>query len=52
MSANTTLILTGALHARLQQHLLPSDGLEAAAILLCKRMQTEKRLKLLCKEAV
>lgn len=52
MSTGTTLILTGALHARLQQHLLPPDGLEAAAILLCKRMRTENRLKLLCKDAV
>lgn len=52
MSAATTLVLTGALHARLQQHLLPPDGLEAAAILLCKRMRTENRLKLLCKDAV
>lgn len=52
MSAGTTLVLTSALHARLQQHLLPPDGLEAAAILLCKRMQTESRLKLLCKDAV
>ncbi|WP_033895648.1 ThiF family adenylyltransferase, partial [Pseudomonas aeruginosa] len=52
MSAGTTLVLTGALHARLQQHLLPPDGLEAVAILLCKRMRTENRLKLLCKDAV
>jgi len=52
MSAGPTLILTGALHVRLQKHLLPSDGLEAAAVLLCKRIRSEKSLKLLCTDAV
>lgn len=52
MSAGITLILTGALHVQIQQHLLPADGLEAAAVLLCKRVRSEKRLKLLCIDAI
>lgn len=53
MRAGPTLVLTGVLHARLKAHLLPKDGLEAAAILLCTRMQVAPgHLKLLCKDAL
>ncbi|PKM23376.1 MAG: thiamine biosynthesis protein ThiF [Gammaproteobacteria bacterium HGW-Gammaproteobacteria-13] len=51
MRVGPTLVLTDALHKRLQAHLLPGDGLEAAAILLCTRMDVGQ-LKLLCKDAV
>ncbi|MDM9652473.1 ThiF family adenylyltransferase [Pseudomonas wenzhouensis] len=52
MRVGPTLILPGVLHARLQKHLLPSDGLEAAAILCCTRMKCGEQLKLLCKDVV
>lgn len=40
----TLLALSGAQHARLQAHLLPQDGREAAAILLCAPGMTEGHL--------
>ncbi|MFZ6048083.1 ThiF family adenylyltransferase [Pseudomonas sp. CR3202] len=53
MRTGPTLVLPGALHARLQAHLLPNDGLEAAAILLCTRVKfAAGQLKLLCKDVV
>ncbi len=51
MNAGAKLIITDTLHRRLQAHLLPGDGLEAAAILVCRRMEVGS-LKLLCREAV
>lgn len=37
------LRLTGGQHAQLQRHLFPGDGLEAAALLLCGRMNGRDR---------
>lgn len=37
MNRNGTLILAGAQHAQLMEHLFPGDGKEAAAVLLCSR---------------
>jgi hypothetical protein len=51
MRTGPTLVLTDAVHKRLQAHLLPGDGLEAAAILLCTRMETGQ-IKLLCRDIV
>ncbi|CAI8733065.1 ThiF family adenylyltransferase [Pseudomonas sp. IT-P291] len=51
MNAGAKLIIADALYRRLQAHLFPGDGLEAAAILLCRRMEVGT-LKLLCREAV
>lgn len=48
---NTTLVVTQAIHRRLQAHLFPGDGLEAAALLLCSIVQG-KRLKLLARDIV
>lgn len=47
----TTLTLSGHLHARLHDHLFPGDGLEAAAILLCAKTPGP-RLRLLAKELI
>ncbi|MCQ2045018.1 JAB domain-containing protein [Stutzerimonas kunmingensis] len=52
MRNGPTLVLSGVLHARLQSHLLPNDGLEAAAILLCTKMSCGEQLKLLAKDMV
>lgn len=51
MNVAAKLIIADTLHRRLQAHLLPGDELEAAAILLCRRMDAGG-LKLLCREAV
>ncbi|MCP3439792.1 ThiF family adenylyltransferase [Bradyrhizobium sp. CCGUVB14] len=37
-----TLTLTAALHAAAQDHLFPSDGLEAAGLMLCSRTPGER----------
>lgn len=37
MRPTTTLALSGSMHSRLKRHLLPGDGLEAAALLVCVR---------------
>lgn len=39
MSSRSTLVLAGDIHRRLQAHLFPGDGAEAAAILLCTRVE-------------
>lgn len=49
MNRQSTLILSGADHRRLTDHLFPGDGKEAAAILACTRV-TGRQLKLLTKE--
>lgn len=46
-----TLALPGVLHARLQEHLIVKDGLEAAVILLCARVDG-RRTKFLAKEVI
>lgn len=46
-----TLVVSGAQHERLKQHLFPGDGKEAAAILLCTRVSAGG-LKLLVRDAV
>ncbi len=51
MNRSSTLVLSGADHRRLQDHLFPGDGKEAAAILVCTRVQVE-HLKLLVREIV
>lgn len=48
---SSTLTMSGALHARLQQHLFPGDGLEAAAILVCSRIPGP-RTRLLVRDLV
>lgn len=45
---NSTLVMSGDDHNALQAHLFPGDGLEAAAILLCSRIQGS-RLRLMVK---
>lgn len=40
MNAGTRLLIPGEMHARLKQHLLPGDGCESAAIMLCKRVES------------
>ena len=49
MNRSSTLVLSGADHRRLQDHLFPGDGKEAAAILVCARVQVD-HLKLLVRE--
>ncbi|BCT69155.1 ThiF family adenylyltransferase [Nitrosospira sp. NRS527] len=49
MNPLTALSLTAAHHLQLKAHLLPGDGLEAAAILLCTKVPGP-RLRLLVKE--
>ncbi|MDG9927969.1 MULTISPECIES: ThiF family adenylyltransferase [unclassified Pseudomonas] len=49
--AGSRLVLTEAVHAMLREHLFPGDGKEAAAILLCNRVEGS-RLKLLAKELI
>lgn len=51
MNRSSTLVLSGADHRRLQDHLFPGDGKEAAAILVCTRVQVD-HLKLLVREIV
>lgn len=48
---DATLVVTQDLHKRLQDHLFPGDGLEAAALLLCTIVHG-KRLKLLARDIV
>lgn len=50
MSASVTLALTGAQHARLEAHLFPGDGKEAAAIVLCGRRAGRHRHRLVVRE--
>lgn len=51
MSRISALTLTADLHARLRRHLLPGDGLEAAALLLCARTPGP-RTRLLAHDAI
>lgn len=51
MMPQTTLAFSGALHDALKAHLLPRDGLEAAAILLCSQVPGT-RSKLLVREVL
>ncbi|MED5239723.1 MAG: ThiF family adenylyltransferase [Pseudomonadota bacterium] len=46
--SNSTLVMSGKDHKTLHDHLFPGDGLEAAAILLCSRIQGN-RLRLMVK---
>ena len=46
-----TLVIPGVQHSRLEKHLFPGDGKEAAAILLCSRLETTG-LKLVVREAL
>lgn len=46
-----TLVLPGAVHRRLERHLFPGDGKEAAAVLLCSRVENAG-LKLLVREVI
>lgn len=45
-----TLTLTDRFHDRLEEHLFPGDGREAAAILLCGRRAGKERHRLLARE--
>jgi hypothetical protein len=51
VNTRSTLVLAGGVHRRLQEHLFPGDGKEAAAILLCTRMPLQEP-KLLVKDVV
>jgi len=51
MSARCALTITADLHARLRNHLLPGDGLEAAAVLLCSKVHGS-RTRLLARDAI
>lgn len=51
MIPGTTLAFGGALHALICKHLFPSDGLEAAAILVCSRTPGP-RLRLLVRDVI
>lgn len=51
MKRSYTLVLPQKVARRLRQHLLPGDGLEAAALLLCAQVG-ERRKKLLGREVV
>lgn len=44
-----TLIVPGTVHRRLERHLFPGDGKEAAAVLLCSRLESDG-LKLLVRD--
>lgn len=46
ITRNATLAISAAIQARLERHLFPGDGLEAAALLLCRRAG-RRRVKLL-----
>ena len=47
---STTLALTRAQHSRLEAHLFPGDGKEAAAIALCGRRAGRRRHRLVVRE--
>lgn len=49
MKRDMTLVMPHEIACRLEEHLLPGDGLEAAALLLCKEIRG-RRLKLICRE--
>jgi hypothetical protein len=49
VNRQSTLILSGADHRRLTDHLFPGDGKEAAAVIACTRVPGQQ-LKLLAKE--
>lgn len=49
MTSGTTLAFGGEAHTALRHHLFPSDGLEAAAILICSK-SPGPRVRLLVKE--
>ena len=51
MNRSSTLVMAGAEHARVKNHLFPGDDKEAVAILVCTRMRGS-RLKLLVREFV
>lgn len=51
MIRTRTMVLPGAAHRRLERHLLPGDGKEAAAILLCSRVESDG-LKLLLRDVI
>lgn len=51
MNFPAALVLAGIQHERLRAHLLPGDGLEAAAILLCSR-SAPPRIRLLVRDIV
>jgi hypothetical protein len=51
MSRSSTLVLSGADHRRLADHLFPGDGKEAAALLVCTRVQRDD-IKLLARETI
>ena len=46
ITRNATLVVSAPIQARLHHHLFPGDGLEAAALLLC-RLAGQRRVKLL-----
>ena len=46
-----TLVLSGVTHRGLEKHLFPGDGKEAAAILLCSRVE-RVGLKLLVRDVI
>ena len=46
-----TLVLPGTVHRRLEQHLFPGDGKEAAAVLLCSRTES-MGLKLMVRDII
>lgn len=48
---DTTLVVTENIHQRLQAHLFPGDGLEAAALILCTIVEG-RRFKLLARDIV
>lgn len=51
MIPRATLALTAAAHARLQAHLFPGDGKEAAAVLICTRVPGP-RLRILVRDII
>lgn len=51
MNRSSTLVMAGKEHARLHEHLFPGDGKEAAAILVCTRVDNGP-LKLLVRQLV
>lgn len=51
MKPASTLALAADLHSRLQAHLFPGDGLEAAAIVLCAKAPAP-RIRLLARDAI
>ena len=51
MSARCALSITADLHVRLRKHLMPGDGLEAAAVLICSKVHGF-RTRLLAQDAI